>query len=173
MKPYILIISLLLWCSTGILAQDDAIITYFDKYLDDEKFTSVYISGRMFEMISILPENEEFDADVKSILANLNGLRILSIEENGKQYFEEARTTLPLNKYEPLMTVRDGDQEVVFLILESEDEIKELLLLVGGEEEFVFLSFVGKIDLQKIASLTGTININGLEHLEKIEKGKK
>lgn len=162
----------LLLLSTGLTAQEDAITEYFDQYVDDENFTSIYISGRMFQMVSNLPENEEFNADIKSILSDLDGLRILSTEANGKKYFQEAIKLLPIKSYAPLMKVRDESEEVQFLIQERDGLIRELLLLVGSEDEFVLLSFTGKIDLEKISRLSGAINIGGLEHLDKIGSSK-
>jgi hypothetical protein len=68
------------------------------------------------------------------------------------------------------MTIRDGNSNVRFLIKSKEDLIEELLLLVGSEEEFVMISFVGKIDLEKISKLSNSANIEGLQHLEKIDQ---
>jgi len=38
----------------NVMGQADAISEYFDKYLEDERFTVVYISGKMFSMFSKL-----------------------------------------------------------------------------------------------------------------------
>ncbi|RMD75878.1 MAG: DUF4252 domain-containing protein, partial [Bacteroidetes bacterium] len=36
-------------------------------------------------------------------------------------------------------------------------------------DEFVMLSFVGNIDLKKIGELSKVLNVEGAEHLEKLE----
>ncbi len=41
----------------SIWAQEDAITKYFEKYMDDEKFTIVYITPKMFQLISKLNLN--------------------------------------------------------------------------------------------------------------------
>jgi len=41
-------------------------------------------------------------------------------------------------------------------------------LLVGGTEEFVMVSFVGKIDLDKISRLAKKLDVDGVEHLDKL-----
>ncbi|MBK7637736.1 MAG: DUF4252 domain-containing protein [Saprospiraceae bacterium] len=53
---------------------------------------------------------------------------------------------------------------------EANGTINELLLLVGGKTEFVMMSFVGNIDLNKIAKLAKKLDIDGAEHLDKVRK---
>lgn len=168
MKYGILIIAFLAMSFQGF-SQSDAITKYFNKYVEDTSFTVVYISPKMFEMISKLSE-EEVDPEVKQVIKDLKGLRVLVKEGNGTKYYDEVTKTLNLKAYEELMTVRDGDQNVRFLVKDKAGVIEELLLLVGSPSEFVMISFVGKIDLDKIAKLAKTTDIEGLEHLEKVGK---
>lgn len=144
--------------STVTQAQADAISKYFSKYMDDERFTVVYISGKMFEMFNKMDidlNDEEAEA-ILSVVKDMKGLRILTTEEGGQKFYDEALSIINKNEYETLMTVREGKEEnVQFLIKEGGDNvINELLLLVGGEdEEFVLMSFVGKIDLNEVSKL--------------------
>lgn len=168
MKYGMLIMAFLMLSISGF-SQVDAISTYFNKYQEDTSFTVVYISPKMFEMISKLAE-DEIEPEIQEVIKDLKGLRILTTERNGMKYYNEVTKTLNLKSYEELMTVRDGDSNVRFVVKDSGDIIEELLLLVGSEDEFVMISFVGKIDLEKIAKLSNSADINGLEHLEKIGK---
>ncbi len=138
--------------------------------MDDTAFTVVYISPKMFEMIAKLGESE-MDKEVKEVIKDLKGLRILVSERNGMKYYNEATKTLDLKSYDELMTVRDGDENVRFVVKEDgAGTISELLLLVGSVDEFVMMSFVGKINLEKISKLSKSADIEGLEHLEKVKK---
>jgi hypothetical protein len=168
MKYGILIIAFLAMSFQGY-SQSDAITKYFNKYVEDTSFTVVYISPKMFEMIARLAD-DEVDAEVQQVIKDLKGLRVLVKEGNGIKYYNEVTKTLNLKAYEELMTVRDGDQNVRFLVKDTKGVIEELLLLVGSPDEFVMISFVGKIDLDKIAKLAKTADIEGLEHLEKVGK---
>lgn len=152
-----------------VQAQNDAITKYFDKYMDDESFTVVYISSKMFEMFAKL--DADVDEELKAVIKDLKGLRILVRDEGGLKYYKEAIKKIDFNKYEELMTVRDEGTNVKFVVREEGDIIKELLLIVGGEDEFVLMSFMGKIDLAKISKLAKglELDIDGLEHLEKID----
>ena len=144
-----------------VQAQDEpanAIDKYFQKYVDDERFTVVYISSKLFEMLGKLDveglhlEDKEAEA-IMDIASDLKGLRILVAEQDARALYDEAKGMIDTKEYEILMTVRDKDEDNVdFLIKEDGDEkVKELLLMVGGGDEFVLLSFVGSIDLEKVA----------------------
>lgn len=175
MKKYLLLFSLfLLGISANTYAQDDAIERYFDQYVDDERFTVVYISSKMFQLISKLDLDEvSEDKEAKvalEVIEDLRGLRILTTDILTNQFYKEAIKKIDTNDYEVLMKVRDGEENIHFWVKEdaSGDIINELLLLVGGEEDFVLLSFIGNIDLDKISKLAKTIDVNGVEHLEKL-----
>jgi hypothetical protein len=151
-------------------AQNDAITKYFDKYVNDESFTVVYISPKMFDMFAKL--DPEIDKEVKDVIKDLKGLRILVREQEGMKYYNEAAKKINFDEYEELMTVRDEGTNVKFIVKEEGELIKELLLIVGGPDEFVLMSFIGKIDLAKISKLSKSMDIDGIEHLEKIDEKK-
>ncbi|MGB0863068.1 MAG: DUF4252 domain-containing protein [Saprospiraceae bacterium] len=159
-----------------IQAQADAISNYFEQYMDDESFTSVYISSKMFEMLARVSTDDEDWEEMRSIIKDLKGIRILVKEEGGAKYYKEAVKKINFDEYDELMTVRAEDSNVKFVIKDEGNIIKELLLVVGSDDEFVLMSFVGKIDLEKIAKLSENldIDIDGLDHLEHLnDKDKK
>jgi len=177
MKNFILLI--LATCFTTVsFAQIDAIENYFSKYQDDERFTTVYVSPKMFQMISTVATGADEadvkinDADLKiiaDVIKDLQSLRILTTEENPAAFYKEASKTIPTKTYEMLMSVRDKGENIRFFVKDdSAGTISELLLLVGGEDQFVLMSFLGKIDLKKIGKLAKTLDLDGAEHLEKL-----
>lgn len=162
-----LLLGIFLIASTGLSAQIDAISKYFDQYMDDKDFTVVYVSPKMFSLVSQL-DLEDMDEDVKALLKGIKGLRILTTDKDPQKYYKEAMDKFNVSEYESLMTVRNEGEHVNFWVKSSDDTIEELLLLVGGDE-FVMLSFVGNINLNKISKLAGSMDIKGAEHLEKIK----
>lgn len=153
-------------------AQQDAISKYFEQYVDDENFTVVYISSKMFEMLAQLDLEDEDADEVVQVMKDLKGLRILVRDEGGKPFYDEAIKKINFNEYEELMTVRSDGENVKFVVKEDGDKITELLMLVGGKDNFVLMSFTGIIDLQKISSLAEDvdIDIDELDYLEKMNK---
>jgi hypothetical protein len=157
-------ILIVLFLTAGITstaqAQEDAISKYFSKYVDDERFTVVYVSGKMFQMINKMEldlDDEEAQA-IMAVCKDLKGLRILTTETDGGKFYKEALNTISTKGYETLLEVREGKSEnVKFLVKDSNggNTLDELLLLVGGEnEDFVLLSFIGKIDLNQVGKLS-------------------
>lgn len=152
-----LTVCILLSLGSRLAAQPNAIDKYFQQYLEDERFTVVYISPRVFKMLDKL-DLEDLDMDdeealmLKEVAKDLQGLRILTSDENGAAFYAEAKKKIDTRDYEVLMTVRQkNDDNVDFLIRENEQgNIEELLLLAGGPDSFALLSFVGHIDLEKV-----------------------
>ena len=177
MKKSLSLFTLLLSFCVMSFGQADAISKYFEKYVDNEDFTVVFISPKMFEMISMLEienmvdEDDVEDIDLKEVremIGNIKGLRVLETEKNPLGYFKEAVNTINTKDYDLLVSVRDEGENVRIWTKTTGEVVNELFLLVGGEDEFVMLSFIGDIDLKKISKLAKTMNVSGLEHLEKM-----
>ena len=158
----------------SVNAQNDAISKYFDQYLDDDNFTVVYVSGKMFSMISKVDIEELQDEEAQIIMdvaKDIKGLRVLVTDIDPKQYYKQARKLIKDDDgYEVLLTVKDKGDNVNFWIKEKGNIIEELFLLVGSDDEFVLVSFLGKLDLNKIAQLSDSIEMSGAKHLQKIGK---
>ncbi len=151
-----------------------AIDKYFQQYVEDERFTVVYISSKLMSMFGKLDvESMEMDdeetAAIIDLASDLEGIRILVAEEDAAGLYKEAKSKIDTKEYEVLMTVRNKDEENVdFLIKDEGDIIQELLLLVGGGDQFVLMSFAGIIDMNKIARLIN--EFDDKEEPEQMEK---
>lgn len=170
MKKSLFTFVLACWVALGAQAQSDAIKKYFDRYADDEAFTVVHISSKLFELFAKV--DPDMDPGVSQVMKDLKGLRILVRESDGMRYYKEAAKMIDFDAYEELMTVRTDEENVRFYIKEGDQYIEELLLLVGAPDNFVLMSFVGKIDLENIAKLTEgmDIDVDGIDHLKELEK---
>jgi hypothetical protein len=168
----LMMICLLLLVAITTNAQTDAISTYFDHHIDDDDFTVVYVSGKMFSMLSKIDVDELEDEQAQVIMdvaKNIEGLRVLVTEKNPQEYYKSARKLISKDDgYEVLMTVRDEGTKVNFWIKEKNNVIEELFLLVGSEEEFVMISFMGVLDLNKLAQLSSAIDIKGAKYLDNL-----
>ena len=146
-------------------AQTNAIDRFFQQYVNDQNFTVVYISPKMFQMmdkLNIKGMNDNEGRAILEIAKDLRGLRILTTDVNPKQYYKEAKSKINTTEYELLMTIRDKDNEnVEFYVKEAPDSngkmFDEFFMLIGGSDDFALISFVGKIDLTKISKLADSI----------------
>lgn len=163
---------ILCFCSIGIFAQSAGVSSYIDKYADNEDFTTVTINQKMFEMLATVASGDEgMDPDVKEMISNLKELRILTSKTDIANHFTAANTMIEGDGFEELMNMKEKGNNARFMVKDSDggNIVDELVLLVSGDE-FVLLDFVGQIDLTKVAKLSKSINIGGLEHLEKIKE---
>jgi hypothetical protein len=170
MKKIMISMMALLFTTIGLFGQNNAIDKFFAAYQDNDDFSVVYVSPKMFQMLAKVA-SKELDEDINAVVKDLKGLKILRTDVNSAAIYKDAVKKINTKEYELLLTARDKGQNVNFYTKTSTgDIIEELLLLVGGEKEFVLLSFVGTLDLDKIAKLASKLDMDGAQHLEKLKK---
>lgn len=150
----------------------DAISKFFTKYQNDESFSQVTVSSKMFAMFTNMEAETAEDKEVLEAISKLKGLRILAKEDarNARSLYKEAFTLIPVKEYEELMSVRDKDKDMKFMIKESGGKISELLMVMGGNEQFMVMSLFGEIDLKQVSRIGKKMDVKGLEHLDKMDK---
>lgn len=176
MKKLMTGVAMMVVGSLSAWAQGDAISKFFNKYQDDETFTQVTISSKMFSLFTNMDVKNDEDKAVLSAISKLKGLRVLAKEEarNSRELYKEALSLVPTKEYEELMSVRDKDKDMKFFIKEGKPGIiSELVMVAGGNEEFMVLSLFGEIDLKEISKIGSKMNIDGLQHLKKMNKDDK
>jgi len=169
MKKYIMF-TLLSVLTVTLMGQRSPVDDLFEKYNGREGFTSVYISSKMFSLLSrIDSEDQEF----QNLVNRIKGIRILTIDSaknvSGINLSSELLKKLNTSGYEELMTVKEENEEVRFMIREIGGKIAELVMITGGEGSSV-VSISGDLDLKTIADLSGKMGIEELENLEKVKK---
>jgi hypothetical protein len=160
---------------SGVFAQD-AISKFFSKYHNDESFSQVTVSSKMFGLFTNIDADTPEDKEVLDAISKLKGLRILAKQDarNARELYKEAFSLIPIKEYEELMSVRDKDKDMKFLIKEgSTGKISELLMIMGGDSEFMVMSLFGEIDLKQVSRIGKKMDVKGLENLEKLKDGKK
>ena len=157
-------------CIASVLnGQTNPVDEMFNKYSEEEGFTAVYISGRMFSLFAGKGnENEE------NIMRRLKGIRILTVEDSSLNkslnFYTELNRKLDLSVYEELMVVKEKSEVTKFLIRQSGDIITELLVVSGGTGGNVLISIKGDLDLKSLSELSRSTGIDELKELENIEK---
>lgn len=145
----------------------DAISNYFSEYVDDPDFTVVYVSGKIFELFRDADleiddlEEPEVEA-VLEVVRDVQGIRILHTDKNALARWKEAKKRIPTDRYELLFKVRTADGDNVEAFIADDDAvISELFLLIGADDNFGLLSFMGAIDLKKLGELQKAIESEG------------
>jgi hypothetical protein len=163
--------------SITAFSQGDAITKFFAKYQDDETFSQVTVSSRMFSMLMDMQVDNAEDQEIVNAVSKLKGLRILGKDHtrDGRTLYKEALALLPSKDYEELMSVRDEDKDMKFFIRSGPGtgKIAELVMVMGGNDDFMVLTLFGDIDLKQIGKIGSKMDISGLDHLHKLDKNNK
>ena len=147
----------------------------YDKYSGTTGYTSVYISKYMFDMFRNKDADPKTQDDMGKTLSKLNCIKILVTDDDPAtpapvNLYQEIMKVLPASAYKEIMVVKDKDQNVKFYAKEEKDRVVELLLVIGGKDENVLISIQGDIDMKNISKLANSMNIEGMENLEKIKE---
>jgi hypothetical protein len=173
MKKIVAVVVLML-IITGAQAQD-AISKFFSKYQNDESFTQVNVSSKMFNLFTNMEADTPEDKEVLEAISKLKGLRILMKENtsDARSLYKEAFSLVPVKEFEELMSVRDKDKDMKFYIKESAGKISELVMIMGGTDDFMVLSLFGEIDLKQVSRIGKKMNVEGLENFHHLDDGEK
>lgn len=174
MKRLLIIVTILVVGSASF-AQSNPIDDFFEKYSGREGITTVFISSRMFSLIA---QADLDDEELQKTMNNLKSIRILTVEDSlmnkNLNFYKELTKTLDLSDYEELMVVKDGGQDLKFLIREKGRRIEELLMIGGGDGGGnILLSIKGDLDLENIANISKNIGIEQLEGIDNAKNKKK
>jgi hypothetical protein len=155
--------------ASALFAQDDAIARHFDHLLRDPAFRSTYISPKMFEMT--LERDEQMDAELRATIKNLRGLRTIRREGNvDATLMRGVIDKLRASGYEELMQLREKGEDIHYYTRGSGRNIDELVLVMQGREHFAMLSLVGNLDLKVVARLSKSLNVQGADKLDRVDK---
>jgi len=174
MKKGIIVAAMML-IGLGAYAQGEAVSKFFSKYQNDETFSQVTVSSKMFGLFTNMELEDKEDQEVLDAISKLKGLKILAKDEarNARELYIEANTMLPKSQYEELMYVRDKDKDMRFFISEKSGKIDELVMIAGGSNEFMMLTIFGEIDLKQISKIGSKMEVDGLKNLEHLNDRKK
>lgn len=156
-------------------AQNDVVTKLFNDYYDDENFTKISVSSKMFELFTNIEADDEDEEAILEAVSKLKGLKVIAADSvgNSKKLYSSAVKKVSGNGYEELMEVKDAKENMKFMIKEKDGLITELVMIVGGNKSFIIMSLYGEIDLKKISKLSKSMNIKGMEHLKHLDDDNK
>lgn len=164
-----IIIAFILMIPSWSFAQESALNTFYEKYSGKEGYVSVYITEFTFQLFKQV-ENAQEGKDFDETVTKLKGIKMLTPDSvNRSTFLDDLRAALPKNQYKDMMVVRDGSSTIRFMLKEEGSKITEFIMTIEGEDSPFLLFLEGDIDLNEVAKLARTMDINGFEHLEKVK----
>ena len=156
------------------MGQGTVITKYMNQYADNEKFTKVSVSKKMFSLFTNLEAGSAAEKEFLQAVSKLKGLKMIMTDSvpNSAALYKQAVTDVNKAGYEELVSVKDVRANLQFSIKESNGIISELIMVVGGKKQFIMVSLYGEIDLKNISKIAQQMHINGLDQLKHIDDGK-
>ncbi len=177
MKKIVVITSLFIFALMPALLQaQTAIDKLYEKYAGQSGFTSINISPGMFQMLSNLDTDDSAQEvkDAKDVMDQLKSLKMLIYEPKEGEKFDfmtEVKKMVHLDEYEELMAIREENTDIRFLVKKTDkDHISEMLMLVDDNEEGIIMSMTGNIDMATVSKIGKSMNMKGMENLEKLDE---
>ena len=169
MKPFTVVVFFFFSIIGITYAQEDGIAKYFESQINNEKFTHSYVSPRMISAV-IKMDVEDMDDEMKSIVKDLNGMRILSSQNEGKKHFADFVKLLDTKGYETIVFTRKPAESVKIYLKNEDKPDGEILMVFYSNDVCSMTSINGNINLDRIAKLSRQLNIKGAEYLENVKR---
>lgn len=148
MKRTYIITLLFCLCSLFTYAQD----SFFDRFADMDKVTSVYISKAM---LSLMPDMKAEGVNIGGVASKLDNIQILSCENPSviAKLKKELQYINPKNGYEELMRVNSEGEKTSIYLKQKNNEKKEFVLINSKEGEFTIIVITGNISLEEMKGI--------------------
>lgn len=142
-------------------AQTAGIRHFYNKYKHSPEAEKIKLPGWVLHLGAglVLALDKDLDESERAgikLMKKIKKLRMLSLENSNPVSPEDYNSLIKSVKkdhFEDLISVRDGKTKVNIMIREKKDVIRNILILVSDEDEFILFSVSSKIKIEDINKL--------------------
>ncbi len=143
----------------------------YDKYNDQPGFSMIALPPNFVDKFV-----DESQKEQKELLNQIRDLRVMIFDDkvvgkDNKSIYEEVDQMLSKRNFEELMSINKSGSKVTVQILKNKDVVKEMHVLIKGEDKFIMASLLGRIDLNTITEAMDKIDFNDLEGIKGFTDG--
>ncbi|MEX0986118.1 MAG: DUF4252 domain-containing protein [Bacteroidales bacterium] len=165
MKRIITLSIALLLTGVSVSAQTIETEQLFQKYKGKEGVVSIWIPGIAMKLAASIAD---LDSEETAFLRSVKSVRVLTIENShlypGVNFTREANLQPGKNGYQLMVQVSDGGQDVMILGKEKNGKLKNLLILVGGDDN-VMVHLKGRMNADMAGSIARIAGLEGTKYL--------
>jgi len=166
MRKLVILITVLFTVTIGF--SQNIVDKHFEHYKGADEFTTVHISGKMFELVSqvdIQIEDEEMKA-LKEMSSKVESFNLI-MGENMANLDSEYKSAIRLVKssHEELMRVNSPEGNFMFKVDEDNGIVHELILIGKADGKFIVFSLMGEIELNELGQMMQGIQEHGIKEL--------
>ena len=161
---------LVIFLSSSVFGQG-IIERNYSQYVDQEDVTHVYVSGKLFDFAAIIGSGIE-DKEVQELsefASKIESFSLIKVPNTTKADLEFKKGINDVKgEYDELMRVRDEGTKFAVFVDEENDVVYEIVGLGVVDGEFIALSLVGEMDLNKIAEFISKADSEAFEPLKRL-----
>lgn len=160
--------ALMIAFSVSMYAQPVGIDRLYYSYKGEEGVVALKIPGFVMKLAGSIAG---LDREEKQLLRSLRSVTVLTIVKSdlypGVNFTEEVDFSRMKGGYQLLMEVHDGDEDVIIAAREKNGKIRDLIVVVGGDEN-VLVHVRGRMDSDLMENLAGVAGIDELHFTAKL-----
>jgi len=121
----------------------------FEQYSESDGYVTITLKGNLLNLFEC--DDDDDDNDSERNPQNITEIRILTQEDDSKDalnFIKMAARDIDNKDYEEYLSVRKSAQDIRMLIRQDGKFISEMLLIGGGEDNFI-IQMKGKITHQE------------------------
>lgn len=159
----LIISTIIILFNISMYAQPAGFYNVYHQYKGEEGVVALRIPGFVMKLAASFAD---LDHNEKQLLRSLRSVTVLTIEEShlypDVNFTEEVNLSHIKGKYNLLLEVHDGGEDVIVAAREKRGKITDLIVLVGGDEN-VLVHVRGRMDSDLLEELA---DISGIEELQ-------
>lgn len=164
----IILSALIIAIGTTLFAQPAGFDRLYYSYKGEEGVVAIRIPGFVMKLAGSIAN---LDHAEKQLLRSLRSVTVLTIEETDLypdvNFTEEVNLSNMKGGYKLLLEVHDGDEDVVIAAREKNGKIRDLIVVVGGDDN-VLVHVRGRMDSDLLENLSEVAGVDELHFTAKI-----
>jgi hypothetical protein len=168
MRKFLTFTLAILFLSTVVSAQTLGTELLYQKYKGEEGIISIWLPGIAMKLAASIADLDEEEDD---LLRSIRSLRVLTIEDNSLypdvNFAKEVKIKPGKNGYQVLIEVSDGNEDVLILGKEKKGKLKDILILVGGDDN-VMVHIKGRMNTDMIESIAQVAGLDQVDLLSNL-----
>jgi hypothetical protein len=153
--------------AAAIYGQKNSLDDFFNKYSGIEGYNSVIINGNFFGFL----KNFDDDPDLANLDKKVTSIRVLSRKKNVQvdvpDFMPDLRNIIKHGNYEEMITVKNSEDDIRFLVKGKGDIINEILIVASGDDDAV-IQIKGNLTQEDVDRISEN-HTGGIARLEQLE----
>lgn len=154
--------------ATNLLTAQNIIDKHFDHFAEDEKVTSVHVSGKMFQYAGFIQVDagDKEAQEIKDMITSINSFSLIAVPEleSPKDEYFDALDKVG-DEFEELLRIRDKNCNFTLFVNETDEVVREVVGIAAAEDKFIVFTLEGLMDLNHIGKLIAKVNADGFEKI--------